>query len=312
MKKRIDATTNSEDLKALRASASTKVPRSHAPAPGQFHALAVESSPWNEFVLVLEKKGNICKVIPGNMDAALGGPNDILIPGIGPDPYWMLGISAVYELPDEALLPAFAKASAGVLNYVKKGLEKNRQKESFDSNYRFCLPYIGSNDSRIAYHRGQAKRIKQAKEYAEKKQIERLAAAFTWTCSESNARTDKTGKTIARTPHSAFSYALVAGEKGESIRMTFVLADYPCDVIIKWSPETEKLFADVYDRETGSRDENTLEGFQLRDLSNGFVFGSFQHGHLSADYSKDLMKDGNGFYLARPNNEPLQGEWKKK
>ena len=311
MKKRIDATTYSEDLKAIRTTASTKVPRSHAPASGQFHALAVESSPWNEFVLVLEKKGNTCTVIPGNMDATLGGPDDILIPGIGSEPYWMINISTVYELPDEALLPAFAKASTGVLNYVKKGLEKSRRNESFDSNYRFCLPYLGSNDSRIAYHKGQAKRIKQAKEYAEKMQLKRMSSAFIWTIGKSDIQTEN-GNNVVGTAPSASSYALAAGEKKEKIRMSFVSADYPCEAILKWSPETEKLYVDVYDLETGARDEETLEGFQLRSLSDGLILGSVQRGHLSVVYSKDLVKDGNGFYLARPDGEPLNGEWKKK
>lgn len=311
MKKRINAANRFEELNATPATSPARTPRSHAPAPGQFHPLAVDSSPWNEFVLVLEKKGNTCTVIPGNMDASLGGPDDILIPGTGSEPYWMLGISSAYDLPEDALLPAFAKTTAGVLNYVKTGMEKCRKNEPFGSNYRFCLPYIGSKDSRITYHKGQLRRLKQAKEKAEMKRIERLATAFTWRCSELDVRPLKMGMAAARTPLSAFSYVLAAGEKGETVRMTFVPADYPCDVIIKWSPETEKLFADVYDRETGARDEKTLEGFQLRDLSNGLVLGTFHQGHLSADYSKSLVKDGSGFYLARPNNDPLQGEWKK-
>ena len=311
MKKRIDAANRLDEMKAKLANAAARTPRSHAPAPGQFHALAVESSPWNEFVLVIEKKGGTCMVVPGNMDATLGGPDDILIPGPGSEPYWMLNISAVYELPEAALLPSFAKTTSGMLNYVKTGLEKSRKKEPFDSNFRFCLPYLGTHDSRIAYHEGLSRRLKKAKEDAERNQFERISSAFIWTISKSHLQNEK-GNNAAKTASSSYSYALAAGEKKEKMRMRFVLADYPCDVIFKWSPEAEKLYVDVYDRETGSRDVETLEGFQLRSLSDGLVLGTVQHGHLSVVYSKDLVKEDNGFYLARPNGDPLRGEWKKK
>lgn len=122
------------------------------PAPGQFHPLAVETDMWEAFVLVLERNHDICQVIPGSMDPLKGGPSDILIPA--PDTYgqyWTLTLGLKQELHADAMLPGFASLTPGLLNYVKYGLDRFEHGEPLGDKFRFCLPYIGKNDSRRAY-----------------------------------------------------------------------------------------------------------------------------------------------------------------
>ena len=77
-------TFDKNDLLAfIEASRKSVAPESDPllyPAPGQFHPLAVETDMWEVFVLVLERIGDICQVIPGSMAPLKGGPSDILIP----------------------------------------------------------------------------------------------------------------------------------------------------------------------------------------------------------------------------------------
>ena len=122
------------------------------PAPGQFHSLAVETDMWEAFVLVLETDGDTCQVTPGSMDPSKGGSSDILIPSPGNNKqYWTLNLELKQELHVDALLPGFASLTPSLLNYVKYGLNKFELGEPLGKNFRFCLPYIGENDSRMVY-----------------------------------------------------------------------------------------------------------------------------------------------------------------
>ena len=122
------------------------------PAPGQFHPLAVETEMWDVFALVLERIGDSCQIIPGSMDPLKGGPSDILIPAPGNhDQYWTLNLGLKQELHADAMLPGFASLTPGLLNYVKYGLNKFELGEPLGDKFRFCLPYIGKNDSRRMY-----------------------------------------------------------------------------------------------------------------------------------------------------------------
>ena len=122
------------------------------PAPGQFHSLAVESDMWEVFVLVLERNGDICQVLPGSMDPLKGGPSDILIPAPAPPgQYWTLNLGLKQELHTDSLLPGFTSLTPGLLNYVKFGLNKFENGEPLGKDFRFGLPYVGKNDSRRTY-----------------------------------------------------------------------------------------------------------------------------------------------------------------
>ena len=122
------------------------------PAPGQFHSLAVESDMWEVFVLVLERSGDICQVLPGSMDPLKGGSSDILIPAPAPPgQYWTLNLELKQELHTDSLLPGFTRLTPGLLNYVKFGLNKFENGEPLGKDFRFGLPYVGKNDSRRTY-----------------------------------------------------------------------------------------------------------------------------------------------------------------
>lgn len=152
------------------------------PAPGQFHSLAVDSDMWEAFVLVLETSGSSCRVISGSMDACKGGPDDILIPAPAPGdvPFWTLNLDSEQDLMRDALLAGFARLAPGMLDYVKDGLRKFRNGEPLGNRYRFCLPYIGEDDSRIAYRDELASLVKTAQDSARRAFFDRVAASLTW------------------------------------------------------------------------------------------------------------------------------------
>ena len=157
-------------LAAINASCNSTSPESDPllhPAPGQFHPLAAETDMWEAFVLVLERNGDICQVIPGSMDPLKGGPSDILIPAPEvPGQYWTLNLGLKQELHADAILPGFASLTPGMLNYVKYGLNKFELGEPLGNKFRFCLPYIGKSDSRRAYRDELAALVKKAEENA--------------------------------------------------------------------------------------------------------------------------------------------------
>ena len=124
------------------------------PAPGQFHPPAVETDMWEVFLLVLETNGDLCQVIPGSMDPFRGGPADLLIPAPeNRSRHWTLNLELKQEIRMNMLLPGFAKLMPDQLDYVKSGLNRYERGEPLGSLYRFCLPYIGENDSRKEYRK---------------------------------------------------------------------------------------------------------------------------------------------------------------
>ena len=144
-----------DNLSAHKSVSENETPESDPllhPTPGQFHPLAVKTDMWEVFVLILERDGDICQVIPGSMDPRKGGPSDILIPAPGNrGQYWTLNLGLKQNLHANAMLPGFASLTTGLLNYVKYGLNKFELGEPLGDRFRFCLPYIGKSDSRRTY-----------------------------------------------------------------------------------------------------------------------------------------------------------------
>ncbi|MBP5585868.1 MAG: hypothetical protein J6Y92_05900 [Lentisphaeria bacterium] len=274
MKKRTDAANLLNELNSVRKDGIDPVTVSISPEPGQLHSLAVETDMWEEFVLVLEKNDDTCQVIPGSMNAMKGGPDDILIPDPDSDALWMLSLPLVTELPTDALLPAFAKIPAGMLEYIRKGVEKAGKHEPLDGSYRFCLPYIGTGDSRIDYHERLSDLLRKA---------------------EMKNRMD--GFTFRPLWDNEESMALAAGSEKGIIQKKCVVEGREELLSLKYSPEKDAVWIYVFSADR-SGISAALDGTEIID-SDERVLGTIQAGECRLNVERGFdgrialrLKDG--------------------
>lgn len=274
MNKRTDVASLLNERNARRKEAAAPRTLSISPEPGQLHSLAVETDMWEEFVLVLKKNGDTCQVIPGSMNALKGGPDDILIPDPDSDALWMLSLPLVTELPTDVLLPAFAKIPAKMLDYIRKGVEKAGKHEPLDRSYKFCLPYIGTGDSRIDYHKRLSELLQKA-----------------------GTKNSLNGFTIHPLWDNEDSMALAAGSEKENILKTCVIDGRAELLCLEFSPEEKAVWIEILSAD-GQDVVTTLDGSEIVD-PNEHVRGVIRNGKCKLSVSRDFdgsiairLKDG--------------------
>ena len=269
-------------LAAINASRNSTSPESDSllhPAPGQFHPLAVETDMWEAFVLVLERNGDICHVIPGSMDPLKGGPSDILIPvpeTIGQ--YWTLNLGLKQELPADAMLPGFANLTPPLLNYVKYGLNKFELGEPLGDKFRFCLPYIGKNDSRRAYRDELAALVKKANESVAKtpgRMLHGLTEELSATANQLFEDIKDKFKPLWISPAEE-TYAFAAGKEKNTIHINCGIENHEEILSMKYSPNSNTVWIYIF---TSDRSDysSALDNSEVID-GDGSVLGKIQNG----------------------------------
>jgi len=234
------------------------------PAPGQFHPLALETDMWEAFVLVLERNGDICQVIPGSMDPLKGGPSDILVPAPGNhDQYWTLNLGLKQELPAGAMLPGFASLTPGLLNYVKYGLNKFELGEPLGDKFRFCLPYIGKSDSRRMYRDELAALMEKANSLC--------GRTSDWTFSANSADEQKI---IPLLPMEE-EYAFAAGKERGMKHINCKIENFEEFLSMKYDPDKNTVWIFIFTED--KKFSSVLDGMEIID-AGGSVLGTIQNG----------------------------------
>lgn len=231
------------------------------PAPGQFHPLAAETDMWEAYVLVLERNGDVCQVIPGSMNPLKGGPSDILIPAPeNPSQYWTLNLGLKQELHVDALLPGFASLMPGLLNYVKYGLNKFELGEPLGDKFRFCLPYIGKSDSRRVYRDELADLVKKANLT--------IVNALEWS--------DHRIHDCVPLWHFEDEYAYAAGDEQEMIFVECSIDHHEEVMTLRYYPDQDSVWIRIFNADKKSL-SFALDGTEIID-AEGHVLGTIQNG----------------------------------
>ena len=248
--------------------------------PGMLYRTADFESDPDIFYLITEVNSEFCEVIPGSLDGIMAGPDDIVLPKNVLGNYIFLSMDMAATLPLKAIGKGFAMLDDKTYNRIIDSQIKYETGEDGDqASYPFGLPYIGQNDSRVAYHDRILDIIQHAQDpiYSE---------VF-----DENPEPVNFAETVKKWFETAFvpvfqepELALAAGPNQSDPYAECVLDGFDGSIVLEYSLMEKILHIDFFDASENPETQR-FENWKIAD-AKGQILGSVRDGSVMIPMEK--------------------------